>query len=284
MTDLHLPTFFDYVRRAPFGGRLSKSQVEGMERLLRHWDVEGTGDDRHLAYLLASIFHETGGRMQPVRETFATSDAQAIRRLDAAWAAGRLPQVRVPYWRKGWFGRGDLQVTHETNYRKVGREIGVDLVEKPGRMLDGDVSARAAIISMREGLFSRGHMFAKYFNATADDPEGARRIVNGTDKARLIAGYHRAFLDSIKAARAEARKAEPAEVEHKPDGADLKKDPVVIGGVVTGAGVLGGMLTYAKPVLESINSPWAFGFALVIALGLFLVLTGRVQLKRVGGV
>lgn len=282
---LHLPTFFAYVRRAPFGGRLSKSQVDGLERLLGHWATDGTGDDRHLAYMLATGFHETGGRMHPVRETFATSDAQAIRRLDAAMAAGRLRQVSKPYWREGWFGRGDVQVTHERNYRIIGRALGIDLLENPGLMLDPDISARAMIVGMREGLFSQGQMFARYFNATTDDPVGARRIVNGADKASLIAGYYRSFLDSIIASRKEAAKSVPAVVApHVPDGADLKKDPVAIGGVLAGAGALGGMVTYAKPVLESINSPWAFAFAAMIAVGVFLVLTGRVQLKVRGGV
>lgn len=293
---LHLPTFFAYARRAPFGNRLTKSQVSGMETLLDAWSREGTDDDRHLAYVLATVFHETGGRMVPVRETFATSDAQAIRRLDAAMAAGRLPQVRSPYWRAGWFGRGPVQVTHETNYRKVGQALGVDLIANPGLLLDPVVGARSVVVGMVRGLFVPRQTLAKHFSETTDDPEGARRIVNGTDKASLIAGYHRAFLDSIKAARVAGeqeagvsagvlpeRMAPPAE-PHVPDGADLKKDPVAVGGVLAGAGAIGGMLTYAKPVLESVNSPWAFAFAALIALGVFLVLTGRVQLKRVGGV
>lgn len=282
---LHFPTFFAYARRAPFGNRLTKSQVSGMETLLDVWSREGTADDRHLAYVLATVFHETGGRMVSVRETFATSDAQAIRRLDAALAAGRLPQVRTPYWRQGWFGRGPVQVTHETNYRKVGQALGVDLIANPGLLLDPVVGARSVVVGMVRGLFVARQTLAKHFNATTDNPEAARRIVNGTDKASLIAGYHRAFLDSIKAARAagEIPASTPAE-PHVPDGADLKKDPVAVGGVLAGAGAIGGMLTYAKPVLESVNSPWAFAFALVIAVGVLLVLTGRVQLKRVGGV
>ncbi|WP_374387110.1 glycoside hydrolase family 19 protein [Brevundimonas sp.] len=293
---LHLDTLFAYLRRAPFGGRLTKLQVEGVERLIGAWDRHGSKDDRQLAYLLATIFHETGGRMQPVRETFATSDAQAIRRLDAAMAAGRLRQVSKPYWRDGWFGRGDVQTTHERNYRKVGEAIGVDLVADPGKLLNPDVSAKAAIVGMLQGVFVPGHDLDRYFNPDREDPEGARRIINGTDKASLIAGYYRNFLDSIQAARKEAMRSaqvvlpdsnpvSPAVVAAaKPDGADLKKDTTAIGGALAGLGGIGGAAAILKPVLEGVQSPWALAAFVVVLIAAGLVLTGRVQLKARGGV
>lgn len=286
---LHLPTFFDYVRRAPFGGRLSQTQVDGLNRLIVAWNADGDGDDRKLANLLAQIFHETGARMVPVRETFATSDAQAIRRLDAAMAAGRLRQVSKPYWRDGWFGRGDLQVTHETNYRKVGQALGIDAVANPGLLLDPAISARAAVVGMMQGLFVPKQTLARYFSDTADDPEGARRIVNGTDKASLIAGYHRAFLDSIKAARAEATRlaraaAPPVAPPIQTDGADLKKDQTAIGGMIAGLGGIGGIAAAAGPILQGVSNVWALLALIVVLVGVALVLTGRVQLKVRGGV
>ena len=288
MTPLHAPTFFAYARRAPFGGRLTQSQVAGCERLMAACRADDVTDDRRVAYLLASVFHETGGRMQPVRETFASSDAQAVRRLDAAMAAGQLRQVSKPYWRGGWFGRGDVQVTHERNYRKIFAALGLPADTNPAALLEPGNSARATVLGMRDGLFVAGQTLDRYFSAKADDPVGARRIVNGTDKASLIAGYYVAFLDSIEAARAEAATPFPAPaavaVAAKPDGADLKTDKTAIGGMLAGLGGLGGLAAFAQPILQSVNSPWAMVFAVVIALGVFIVLTGRVQLKRVGGV
>jgi putative chitinase len=298
-----LPTLFAYLRRAPFGGRLTQLQVEGVERLIVAWDRHAPqpAEERQLAYVLATIFHETGGRMQPVRETFATSDAQAIRRLDAAMAAGRLPQVSKPYWRAGWFGRGDVQTTHERNYRKVGEAIGVDLVADPGKLLNPDVSAKAAIVGMLQGLFVPGHDLDRYFNPEREDPEGARQIINGTDKASLIAGYYRNFLDSLNAARVAGEKGvltgngrdvavrvsetPPAVIAAaKPDGADLKKDQTALGGVLAGLGGLGGAAAVLKPVLEGVSSPWALAAFVVVLIAAGLVLTGRVQLKVGGGV
>lgn len=279
-------TFFAYARRAPFGGRLTQLQVDGCEALLAAWAADGDDDDRKLANVLAQVFHETGGRMVPVRETFATSDAQAIRRLAAAWRAGQLPQVRVPYWTDGWFGRGPIQVTHKRNYVKMGAALGIDLVAKPGLLLDPVIGARSAVVGMMQGLFT-GRRLSDYFSPSKSDPAGARHIVNGTDKASLIAGYHANFLDAIKAARVEAQKPTPvpdAVVEAaKPDSPKLATDKTTIGGMLAGLGGLGGIAAFAKPILEGIANPWAFAAFVLIAVGVFLVVTGRVEIRRRAG-
>ena len=283
-------TFFAFARNAPFGGRLTQQQVDGTNALLDAWDKDGHDDDRQLAYLLATVFHETGGRMVPVREAFATSDADAIRRLDAAYAAGQLPMVSKPYWRDGWFGRGPVQITFEDNYRKMGKALGVDLEGNPSLLLDPVVGARSAVVGMVKGLFVRGQNLSRYFNDTVDDPVGARRIINGTSRASLIAGYHVNFLDSIKAARVEAAKPTPvpaAVVEAaKPDGASLVKDKTSIGGALSAVGGIGGVAA-AAPLLSAINSPWAFAalalLVVIIAIGSYLTLTGRLNIRKVSG-
>jgi hypothetical protein len=56
-------------------------------------------------------------------------------------------------------------------------------------------------VGMRDGDFT-GKKLADYFSSSKDDPVNARRIINGTDRAETIAGYHRSFLSAIKAAEA----------------------------------------------------------------------------------
>lgn len=193
--------FFANVRTRPFEGKLTAGQVDGMEALLDTWrELYPDADARFIANSLSQIHRETGGRMEAVRETFASSAAQAIARLDNAWAKGQLTWVKTPYWRTGFFGRGHIQLTHEANYRKMGARLGVDLVGKPGLALDPKVSAKIAIIGMVEGHFT-GRKLADYFNATTDNPAGARRIVNGPDGTdALIARMHREFLAALEAA------------------------------------------------------------------------------------
>ncbi len=282
---LHLPTFFDYVRRAPFGGRLSQTQVEGLLAVLSAAETQGIIDDRHTAYILATAFHETGGKMEPVREGFARTDAGARRAV-----AGR--RYARPDAETGhvYYGRGLVQLTWKTNYRKVGEVLGLPLVANPDLMLDPAVSAKALVKGMADGLFT-GRALHDYFGATTDDPVGARKIVNGTDKASLIAGYHRNFLDSIKAARerGERREAVGAPAAAVPaavtaDGPPLAKDKTAIGGVLAGLGGLAGAGSLIQPVLAGVTSPWALGAFAIIAIGVFLVLTGRLKLKLQGGV
>ncbi|OIS90236.1 DUF4376 domain-containing protein [Brucella cytisi] len=60
-------TFFAYARRAPFGGRLSQAQVDGTSAILAEAERRGLPDGQ-TAYVLATAFHETGGKMQPIEE------------------------------------------------------------------------------------------------------------------------------------------------------------------------------------------------------------------------
>jgi len=81
-----LPT---YVSACP-AGRLRQGQVDGLSAMLDGWQARVRAAIRgKLAYVLATAFHETAATMQSVRETLATTDETEIRRLDAAFAAGR---------------------------------------------------------------------------------------------------------------------------------------------------------------------------------------------------
>lgn len=232
--------FFAAVRSDPFGGRLTQVQVEGCEAILDACERWGVTDPRHQANILAQCHHETGGQMEPVKETvFAyskdrhPSDAEVIRRLNSAFAKGQLPWVKAPYWRDGWFGRGLIQLTFRDNYAKLGGVIGIDLVAHPERALELRTSADIAVVGMRDGLFT-GKRLSDYFNASRDDPAAARAIVNG-DTPKIgpeIAKLHKAFLAAIKAASTDPvavwRAAAPADIgairrwlESMPEGAVL---------------------------------------------------------------
>lgn len=294
-------TFFAYARRAPFGGRLTQGQIDGMNALFRCWDSHKipAPDKRHLAYILASVFHETGGRMVPVRETFSSTDAGAIAALDKAWKAGKLGQISKPYWRKGangkaYFGRGDIQLTHEENYKTLGERIDVDLVGNPSLALDLDISAEIAIVGMLEGLFT-GKKLTDYFNLKKDDPVGARAVVNGRDKAKLIAGYYKSFLDALEAATLAHYQGQPddvAERDGEPDNVPAMKSKsllTIIGSFLGAIGLgavddLKGVVESGATLLGAISNPWAFGslvFATTGAVVLtWLVGSGRITINR----
>jgi hypothetical protein len=194
--------FFDVVRGSLFGGRLAKPQFQGLAAIMDAWQTRAL-ERRHdaLAYVLATAFHETAATMQPVRETLAKTDAAAVARLDAAFAAGRLKSVRTPYWRfdeagKSWLGRGLVQLTHKRNYEAMSKLTGIDLVARPGRAMEMDAAVTILIEGMRAGSFT-GARLGDYFRRGRTDWLGARKIINGTDRAPLVAGYAKLFAEAL---------------------------------------------------------------------------------------
>jgi hypothetical protein len=197
--------FFDAVRVSLFGGVLKRRQVAGLTAILDRGESDAALDDRWLAYMLATAHHETGRTMQPVRETFAASDARAIVLLDSAFEHGRLPSVSAPYWRrdaegKSWLGRGLVQLTHRVNYEKMALATGIDLVSRPDRAMEMAVAVDILFTGMQAGAFT-GRRLGQYFSEDKEDWTGARRIINGRDRAALVAGYGRRYLAAIRLAR-----------------------------------------------------------------------------------
>lgn len=194
--------FFDYVRSRLFDGALNQQQVQGMTGILDEWE-ESTpnGDDRWLAYMLGTVHHETGRTMQPVRETLAGSDDKAIAILENAYKKGKLHWVKKPYWRrdgdgKSWLGRGLVQLTHKTNYQRMSTATGVDIVSDPARAMTPDVAVDILFIGMKRGSFT-GRKLADYFSPTKQDWVNARRIINGLDRAQLVASYAKEYYASV---------------------------------------------------------------------------------------
>lgn len=194
---------YDEIRGKLFPEGLQQHQVEGTEAILDHWEAKYSGnDDRWLAYILATAYHESAHTMQPVRETLAGTDAQAAARLENAWDAGKLSWVSKPYWRpdpKGisWFGRGLVQITHQNNYQKLAKAIGnANLATDPSEALKMDVAIEIMFVGMEQGLFTNKKL-ADYFDKDDQDWINARRIVNGLDRAEKIGSYGRAFYAAI---------------------------------------------------------------------------------------
>ncbi len=190
--------FFDNIRKSIFNGKLSVPQASNIEIILDTWErLLKNADYRWIANSLAQIYHETGSRMEPVRETFAKSDSVVKSRLERAWITGQLSWVKEPYWRDGWYGRGHIQVTHKENYRKMQTRTGYLFLEKPGLMLEPAISAEVAVIGMCEGLFT-GKKLSDYFSESTDLPEDSRRIINGKDgNDKRIANLHNRFLQAL---------------------------------------------------------------------------------------
>jgi hypothetical protein len=168
--------FFDRIRNSLFGGRLTNSQVAAITRYLDYRDSAWPAmPDEELAYLLATVKHETDHEMVPVKEK-----------------GGEKYLRSKPYY--PWYGRGPIQLTWETNYKKFGLKNPDDALEWPAAL---DIAFRGMI----RGMFT-GKKLADYIKP-GQKPNfiGARAIINGTDRAQLVAGYAEAFLDALTQSR-----------------------------------------------------------------------------------
>lgn len=200
--------FFNSVRGPLFGGSLTMPQVYGMEAILDRALAVRT-PLRYLAYMLATTYHETAKTMQPVLETRNAKDKAnpsidtAIARLDNAFKSGKLPWVSRPYWRKdasgkSWLGRGLVQLTHKPNYERLGNMIGEDLLEDPDKAMEPGIAISIMFFGMTRGDFT-GRPLSDYLDGPTPDYVNARRVINGTESAKRVAGHAERFEQALVA-------------------------------------------------------------------------------------
>lgn len=172
--------FYDSIRESLFSGALSQQQVDGINLIGSTCIAAGLLPlMQQTAYVLATVYHETARTMQPIEEYGGPSARYAP-----------------------WYGRGHVQLTWEENYQKqedkhghMGEEFKVH--EDWNRALIPAVSATVCVYGMRDGDFT-GKGLDDYIRAGSVDYVNARRIVNGTDKADLIAGYAKDFETALR--------------------------------------------------------------------------------------
>lgn len=190
--------FFEYFRPR-FHSKLTQKQVEGYDAIFNYWDLYKLRNIKWLAYVLATAYHETGRRMEPVREGFKETDEESRAHVAMMVESPRYPWVTRDYAEiqpngNSYFGRGLVQITWGVNYQKLGQAIGIGnkLYDDPSLALDLTMSVRILFIGMIDGLFT-GHKLVDYITDHKCDYVGARRIVNGLDRAEKISIYARKF-------------------------------------------------------------------------------------------
>lgn len=200
--------FFASLRKSLYAGAIPPGAVAGHAAILDRWEMMvPTGDRRQLAYVLATAFHETGGRLQPVEENlnyslaglrrtfpqrFSLADAEDCARQPEAIAnrayANRMGNGDVASGDGFRFrGRGLVQITGRANYRAYGIE------DRPEAALEPERAVTILIDGMRNGRFT-GKRLDDYFCGSRADWVEARRIINGKDRAVEIARIARLYV------------------------------------------------------------------------------------------
>ncbi len=191
--------FYDWLRADKMlGPSISSTEFEGCDRIIRacalvQWPVS------HVAYALATTYHETAHTMQPIQELGGHKyftrmyDIEGNRPRKARELGNLTPGDGAKY-----AGRGYVQLTGRTNYRKAAEKLDAlgfdkfDVLNNPAAAMDPAISAEILVAGMAEGWFtgrkisddlpSKGPATLQQFTATRD-------VINGTDKDRQIAAY-----------------------------------------------------------------------------------------------
>ena len=194
-----------------FGTSLTQAQVDRLEAILTRLDAKRI-ELAQAAYILATAYHES--------DRFRTMEEYAS---GAAYEGRATLGNTQPGDGRRFKGRGFVQITGRRNYTDWAKRLGVDLVGNPALAARLDHAVTILIDGMMLGTFT-GKKLPDYVHGTKVDYVNARRVVNGTDRAAIIANYARAFEAALLEAGYSASAAPPAPV--KPDPVIIEK-PVV---------------------------------------------------------
>lgn len=190
--------FFAALRGKLFKG-FTQEQTNRLETIL---DEIKAADYHHpygIAYILATAHHESD-KFKSYREYGDENYFKKMYDIEGSRPrkARELGNINVGDGAK-YAGRGAVQITGRTNYQKQGKKLGLDLENHPELTERDDIAARILVRGMMDGDFT-GKKLDHYFTIETYDFWGARRMINGTDKADLIAGYAEHYLQALIAA------------------------------------------------------------------------------------
>lgn len=180
--------FFEQAKLTLFGGKFTQAQVNGLTAILDEWEKNyAKKDDRWLAYMLATVHHETGRTMQPIEEWGKGKGKEYGQKLKMAKDKNG---KRIPYTDTNeiFYGRGFVQLTWYENYALAGKKLAQNFLQNAALVMKLDNATKILFLGMMEGWFT-GKKLSDYFNPTTEDWKNARKIINGLDKWDLIKDY-----------------------------------------------------------------------------------------------
>jgi hypothetical protein len=252
MNKINRKTFFAEIKSLfpnGYNGRVGKARIQGLDLIIDEWESRGDIEYDEFAYILATVVWETAKTMQPVREYGSDTYLR-----------------KKKYW--PWIGRGYVQLSWDYNYEKASKKLGIDLMSDPDKAMEPEIAVKILFEGMLEGWFT-GKKLSDYMDglqeSDAEDKrefKGARRIINGTDKADQIAAI------ALKIDRA-LRKAEIANPY------PIHTSRTVQGAVVTGTVATVNLTQQVNDVVSAVEShqeAFSSGQVIGIVIGLIAVL------------
>ena len=182
---------FDIIRKK--FGTLTQEKVDNINLIVATAEKYGLTYPQ-TAYLLASIAWETARTFKAIAEygkgkgrKYGTwyTNSKGQKYGIAGSGGNTYLYSEHPHL---YYGRGHIQSTWLDNYKYIKQRTGVDVVNNPDLLLDDKLSIEVTVLALKGGWYT-GKKLSDYINDSKKDYVGARRCVNGTDKAREIADY-----------------------------------------------------------------------------------------------
>lgn len=225
--------FFNKLRSGLLGPTLDNDEIAGCQGILSAADAQKLPIS-WTAYILATAYHETQGRMCGKSESLNYS-AKRLRavfgahRITAAQAArygrssahgadfegiantiygGKWGEINLGNVLPGdgfkYIGRGAEHVTGRANYQKVDDELGLggELMARPDMLLDPVLAGKVIVSGMIRGRYRSGRNLARYLprqGASMADWTAGRAIINPDANGKLIARYAWQFERALEA-------------------------------------------------------------------------------------
>ena len=168
-------------------GSIKQSEVDGLEFLLSKFDNENFSAEQ-VAYMLATVKHETAHTFQPIEERGGYNYFKYL--------IGKLG-IRNLIEANKYKGRGYVQITGRTNYEKFSLILQDDFITNPTFVLLPEIAYKIMIYGFVNGSFT-GKKLTDYIDGDKLDYFHARKIINGLDKASLIQGYAEKIFEGLK--------------------------------------------------------------------------------------
>lgn len=187
---------FSLMREQIFNGSIKDQRtVETITTMLNVWESKyASSPIEFLAYAFATAYHETQFVLYPNKEL---GGPQYLTRMydirgDRPTLAKRYGNIH-PGDGILFAGKGLVHITWRNNYRKMGNKLGVNLEDNPNLALDINIAVLILFEGMFTGLFTGVSLYDCYTNGSFNAIK-ARKIINGTDKAKEISEYYYTFL------------------------------------------------------------------------------------------
>jgi len=189
--------FFDGYRNR--FGPLTQDLVDALEFLLSQIEKDDRfgkteTDRRKIAYCLGTFKWETAHTMRPIDEI--GSAARFNKMYGPQTNVGKILGNTQDGDGALFHGRGYVQLTGRRNYAKAKKLTGVDLLTDPDEAKEPALAYQIAVQGMIDGWFT-GKKLGDFIKDGLADFENARTIINGHDKAAMIADIARRFSEVL---------------------------------------------------------------------------------------